>query len=76
MTFLFDKGREDTIQKPLKAGHDQPASETSFKCRFAGGPMIAPLMMVFEVFLPSKKGFQSLTFLDPRLSPSPLSDRL
>ena len=29
------------IQIPLLAGHQQPASETAFKWRFVGGPMMA-----------------------------------
>ena len=37
--FLLIRG--ERIQLPLKAGHDRSASETPFKWRFAGGPMIA-----------------------------------
>ena len=36
--FLMRRGR---IQIPLLAGHERPASETPFKWRFAGGPMVA-----------------------------------
>ena len=36
---LFDEGRED--QTLLIADHHRPASETPFKWRFAGGPMMA-----------------------------------
>ena len=36
--FFFDGG--ERIQIPLKAGHHLPASETPFKWRFAGGPML------------------------------------
>ena len=36
--FLMGEGR---IQIPLIAGHQRPASETPFKWRFAGGPMVA-----------------------------------
>ena len=35
--FLVDDG----IQVPLKAGHHRPASETPFKWRFVGVPMMA-----------------------------------
>ena len=38
--FLVDKGRV-RIQIPLLAGHQWPASETPFKWRFSGGPMVA-----------------------------------
>ena len=33
--------RRRRIQIPLLAGHQRPASETPFKWRFAGGPMMA-----------------------------------
>ena len=33
--------RGERIQIPLQAGHHRPASETSFKWRFAGVPMLA-----------------------------------
>ena len=36
--FSLIRGR---IQKPLLAGHQRSASETPFKWRFAGGPMMA-----------------------------------
>ena len=36
--FFFDKGKE--VQIALKAGHHRPASETPFKWRLAGGPMM------------------------------------
>ena len=38
--FLVDVWRE-RFQIPLKVGHHRPASETPFKWRFAGGPMMA-----------------------------------
>ena len=34
------------IQIPLLAGHQRPASETPFKLRFAGGPMVAQHWML------------------------------
>ena len=34
------------IQIPLLAGHQRPASETPFKWRFAGGPMVAQHRML------------------------------
>ena len=34
--------------KHIKAGHYRPASETPFKWRFAGGPMVAPDSMLAE----------------------------
>ena len=37
----FQKKRRKRIQIPLKMGHHRPASETPFKWRFAGGPMMA-----------------------------------
>ena len=33
--------RREMIQIPLLAGQKRPASETPFKWRFAGGPMMA-----------------------------------
>ena len=38
--------RGGMIQIPLLAGHKRPASETPFKWRFAGGPMVAQLWML------------------------------
>ena len=38
--FFLKLMRGEMIQIPLKAGHHQPASETPFKWRFAGGPMM------------------------------------
>ena len=32
------------IQITLKAGHHRPTSETPFKCRFPGGPLVAPTL--------------------------------
>ena len=39
--FFFSLMRGGRIQIPLLAGHQWPASETPFKWRFAGGPMMA-----------------------------------
>ena len=39
--FFFFLMRGGRIQIPLLAGHQRPASETPFKWRFAGGPMVA-----------------------------------
>ena len=39
VVFLVDEGREDP--NTTKVGHHRPASETSFKWRFAGLPMMA-----------------------------------
>ena len=39
--FFFSLIRGGRIQIPLLAGHHRPASETPFKWRFAGGPMMA-----------------------------------
>ena len=40
-TFSFlDEGRE-RIQIPQERGHHRPVSETAFKWRFSGGPMMA-----------------------------------
>ena len=33
--------RKPNTNVPIEAGHHQPASETPFKCRFAGGPIIS-----------------------------------
>ena len=44
LTFFFvfiSLKSEGTIQIPLLAGHQRPASETPFKWRFAGGPTMA-----------------------------------
>ena len=40
-SFFFFLMRGKKIQITLKAGHHRPASETPFKWRFAGGPMMA-----------------------------------
>ena len=40
-TFFFLAMRGGMIQITLKAGHHRPTSETPFKWRFAGGPMMA-----------------------------------
>ena len=37
--YFVEEELEDQI--PLKAGHHRPASETPFKWRFAGEPMVA-----------------------------------
>ena len=42
--FLIYDGRE--IQTPLYAGHHWPASETPFKWRFAGVPLMAQHRML------------------------------
>ena len=39
--YLFSLMRVGRIQIPLLAGHRLPASETPFKWRFAGRPMMA-----------------------------------
>ena len=39
--FLFGLMRGGRIQIPILAGHQRLASETPFKWRFAGGPMMA-----------------------------------
>ena len=36
-----DIERRELSSKRMKAGHYRPASETPFKWRFAGGPMVA-----------------------------------
>ena len=41
VTTLFQLMRVESYHIPIKAGHHRPASETSFKWRFAGGPMMA-----------------------------------
>ena len=38
--FSVDEGREDHHYSRPSAGHNRPASETQFKCRFAGVPMM------------------------------------
>ena len=38
---FFSLMRRGRIQIPLLVGHQWPASETPFKWRFAGGPMMA-----------------------------------
>ena len=38
---FFSLIRGGRIQIPLLVGHQRPASETSLKWRFAGGPMMA-----------------------------------
>ena len=46
------KNRKAT--KPaFNMGHHQHASETPFKWRFVGGPMVAPIIVVFGSSLPS-----------------------
>ena len=42
--FFFKLMRGEMIQIPLKVGHHRPASETPFKWRFAGGPMMAHIV--------------------------------
>ena len=42
--FLVDEGRR--IQIPLQVGHHWPASETPFKWRFAGVPMMTEHLML------------------------------
>ena len=37
------------IQIPLLAGHQRPTSETPFKWRFAGGPMLAQHWMLAKL---------------------------
>ena len=39
--FVFSLMRVGTIKIPLLPGHHRPASETPFKWRFAGVPMMA-----------------------------------
>ena len=39
--FVFSLMRGGRIQIPLLTAHQWPASETPFKWRFAGGPMMA-----------------------------------
>ena len=39
--FFFSLLRRGRVQIPLLADHHWPASETSFKWRFTGGPMMA-----------------------------------
>ena len=38
---IFSDNEGERIQIPLKVGHHRPASETPFKWRFTGGPMMA-----------------------------------
>ena len=38
-----------TSQKRVEAGHDRPASETPFKWRFAGGPIVARDCILTEI---------------------------
>ena len=40
-TLPMFSGEGERIQIPLKAGQYRPASETPFKWRFAGGPIMA-----------------------------------
>ena len=44
LLFSFYEGKR--IKIALKAGHHRPASETPFKWRFAGGPMMAQHLML------------------------------
>ena len=44
--FFLTLMRGERIQIPLLAGHQRPASETPFKWRFAGGPMMVQHWML------------------------------
>ena len=46
MQMVFFSNLMRGIQIPLKTGHIRPASETPFKWRFAGGPMMAQRWML------------------------------
>ena len=50
-TSFFSLMRGGRIQIPLLTGHQRPASETPFKWRFAGGPMIAQHGMLAWYFV-------------------------
>ena len=77
--FLSDTG-PDRLKKNTKLpsqhsllGHLWPASETPFKLRFAGGPMMPTYSGICLYPLPSKRTLSKLdplwqTFLDPRMS--------
>ena len=41
LTTFFSLMRVKRIQVPLYVGYHRPTSETPFKWRFAGGPMVA-----------------------------------
>ena len=49
-------------------GHHRPASETPFKWRFASGPIMAPLLVVFVS--PPPPPYQLKTFLQSSWTPS------
>ena len=49
------------IQIPLLAGHQRPASETPFKWRFAGGPMMAQYWML-DWYLCDFKGIRGTLY--------------
>ena len=49
---LVDEG-EERIQIPLKVGHNRRTSETPFKWRFAGGPMLPHIECFFGTFVAS-----------------------
>ena len=75
--FSENEGERIQILVPLKVGHHRPASETPFKWRFAGGPMMAQHWMLAWFFRGSGPVFLknmyfcyfSVVGLDP-LSPS------
>ena len=80
--FLVDEGRED--QNTIIRGYHRPASETPFKWRFAGMPMMAQLssFMIFQG-IPTSIAIRNPIFFcffsggdpDP-LAPLPLDPRM
>ena len=63
---FFIRGKR--IQISLKAGHHRPASETPFKWRFAGGPMMAQhWLLAWQLcdfsWVPDQYCYETLCFL-------------